>query len=502
MAEDGGKAQQTAEAKDIINNLKNEFESKTLDDLNTAHILTGAYQEALKFINASIGKPKKMQKKQRLSLLVSLVEIEKAAREVLDVLGLLTTLSYAEILEEMKQKTLTRTGLREEDIAQKIEERIMARKNREFEKSDQIRAELTVQGIALMDIGKETSLASFFSDSHGVSLRILTQAWDFKSPLSDLAINSISGVASPGPSYLSNKPCEGIVYVPLWNKSFLRKVHCAVCLLKLYLPQCEDVTLSLSLRMGSCLPLYEDDKLPLLPRYEDVLRTSIMLALFHVGSAFWNLGLISPSLSPFPLWLIGKENLNVGYNPINLVSLGYYRLDFSSMELALFPELPSALIGVVTGDMVLKMVLSDAETMISLASFSEILDTDLLAMMAFETLMSFLCEIVWNCQDAKEVPRALVGSALMVKALNLCSALHKAKEISLLSFHIFSDSQVFISALRLGCVLNEIAGVLYDGRSLATLFNPLSFSFIPCNVHAVSLAKTSLDYMNVENFVV
>ncbi|KAG2239243.1 hypothetical protein Bca52824_090103 [Brassica carinata] len=349
------------------------------------------------------------------------------------------------------------------------------------------------------------SLASFFSDSHGVSLRILTQAWDFKSPLSDLAINSISGVASPGPSYLSNKPCEGIVYVPLWNKSFLRKVHFVVCLLKLYLPQCEDVTLSLSLRMRSCLPLYEDDKLPvspLVPRYKDVLRTSIMLALFHVGSVFWSLGLISPSLSPFPLWLIGKENLNVGYNPINLVSLGYYRLDFSSMELALFPELPPALIGVVTGDMVLKMVLSDAETMISLASFSAILDTDLLAMMAFETLMSLLCEIVWNCQDAKEVSRTLVGSALMVKALNLCSALHKAKEISLLSFHIFSDSQVFISTLRLGCVLNEIAGVLHDGRSLATLFNPLSFSFIPCNVQAVSLAKASLDCMNVENFVI
>lgn len=57
-----------------------------------------------------------MQKKQRMSLLVSLVEIEKAAREVLDVLGLLTTLSYAEILKEMKQKTLTRAGLGEEDL--------------------------------------------------------------------------------------------------------------------------------------------------------------------------------------------------------------------------------------------------------------------------------------------------------------------------------------------------------------------------------------------------
>ncbi|EOA16454.1 hypothetical protein CARUB_v10004610mg [Capsella rubella] len=156
MSEDGGKAEQTPEAKDIIKKLKSEFEAKMLDDLNTAHILTGAYQDALKFINASLSKLKKMQKKQRMSMLVSLVEIEKAAREVLDVLGLLTTLSYAEILQEMKLKTLKRAELGEGDITQLIEERITARKNKEFEKSDQIREKLTRKGIALMDIGKET----------------------------------------------------------------------------------------------------------------------------------------------------------------------------------------------------------------------------------------------------------------------------------------------------------------------------------------------------------
>ncbi|KAF3524081.1 hypothetical protein F2Q69_00049052 [Brassica cretica] len=99
-------------------------------------------------------------------------------------------------------------------------------------------------------------LDSFSSDFHSVSLGTLTQAWDFKSPLSDIAINSIGSAVSLRLSYVSNKPCEGIVYVPLWNKSFLRKVHCDVCLLKLYLPQCKDVTLSLTLRMRSSLPLF------------------------------------------------------------------------------------------------------------------------------------------------------------------------------------------------------------------------------------------------------
>ncbi|KAF3525729.1 hypothetical protein F2Q69_00050438 [Brassica cretica] len=240
------------------------------------------------------------------------------------------------------------------------------------------------------------------------------------------------------------------------------------------------VTLSLTLRMRSSLPLYEDDELPvstLLPCYEDVLRTSIMLALFHHGSALWSLGLMSMSLSlslsPFPLWFMGKKNLLVGLS------------------------------GVVTGGIVLKMVISDAETMTSLALFSAIFDTDLLAMMALETLMVLLCEIVRNCQDAKDVSLALVGSSLMVGALMLCSVLLMAKELSLLRFHIFSDSQVFISTLSLGSVLNEIAGVLHDGRSFATLFNLLSFSFIPCidYVQVVSLANTSLQCIIVENFV-
>ncbi|CAH8341873.1 unnamed protein product [Eruca vesicaria subsp. sativa] len=156
MSEDGGKAEPTAEAKDIITKLKSEFDAKMLDDLNTAHILEGAYKDALKFINDSIGKLKKMQKTQRMPLLVSLVEIEKAAKTVLEVLGFTTTLSYTDILKEMRQKALTRAKLSEEELSKIIEERTMARKNKEFEKSDEIRAQLTVKGIALMDVGKET----------------------------------------------------------------------------------------------------------------------------------------------------------------------------------------------------------------------------------------------------------------------------------------------------------------------------------------------------------
>ncbi|CAL9246172.1 unnamed protein product, partial [Arabidopsis halleri] len=135
MSGDVGKTQQSAEAKEMIKKVKN----------------------ALKFINVSISKLKKIQKKQRMSLVVSLVEVEKAVREVFDVLGLLTTLSYGEFLKEMKQKALTRAGMGEEEVLRRIEERRLARKNKDFRRSDKIRELLAVKGISLEDIpGKDT----------------------------------------------------------------------------------------------------------------------------------------------------------------------------------------------------------------------------------------------------------------------------------------------------------------------------------------------------------
>ena len=56
----------------------------------------------------------------------------------------------------MKNKALKRAGLVEADVTNLIEARAEARKNKEFAKSDQIRADLTAKGIALMDVGKET----------------------------------------------------------------------------------------------------------------------------------------------------------------------------------------------------------------------------------------------------------------------------------------------------------------------------------------------------------
>lgn len=74
----------------------------------------------------------------------------------------------------------------------------------------------------------------------------------------------------------------------------------------------------------------------------------------------------------------------------------------------------------------------------------------------------------------------LVCPALMSEALAMRDALNSAENMDLLCIQVYSDSQILISALRLGMDVNEIAVVLKDIRHLATLFCPLSFSFIPC----------------------
>ncbi|CAH8363937.1 unnamed protein product [Eruca vesicaria subsp. sativa] len=154
LKDDNGKSEQTSEAKCVIKKLWKDFEVNMSDDLNSPPILRGAFQSTMKFINVSITKLKKTQQGQqeKMALVVSLLEIEKAARGILDVLGLLTPLSYAEFLKEMKQKALAKAQLGEEEVLQNIEERKMRRKV-----SDNIRGSLKSRGISLMDIpGKDT----------------------------------------------------------------------------------------------------------------------------------------------------------------------------------------------------------------------------------------------------------------------------------------------------------------------------------------------------------
>ncbi|XP_051144696.1 cysteine--tRNA ligase 2, cytoplasmic-like [Andrographis paniculata] len=144
-------------AQECIAKLQEEFETKLADDLHTPTILNSSLQEALRFMNSSVNMlKKKQQKQQQLSNAQSLIDLQKETKQVLDVLGLLSISSYAEVLQQLKDKALIRAGVTEDEISHQIGERMLARKAKEFAKSDQIRSDLAAKGIALMDVGKET----------------------------------------------------------------------------------------------------------------------------------------------------------------------------------------------------------------------------------------------------------------------------------------------------------------------------------------------------------
>ncbi|GAB4840317.1 hypothetical protein Ancab_021084 [Ancistrocladus abbreviatus] len=132
--------------------LQDDFKRKMADDLHASDLLTGSLKDVFKYINTSVTRlKKKMQKKEQLALVQSLIAVQKEAMEVLNVLGLLSDLPYSEVLQQLKDKALTRAGMTEEVVAALIEERAVARKNKDYARSDQIRQDLEAKGIGLMD---------------------------------------------------------------------------------------------------------------------------------------------------------------------------------------------------------------------------------------------------------------------------------------------------------------------------------------------------------------
>ncbi|CAF2096419.1 cysteine--tRNA ligase, chloroplastic/mitochondrial isoform X1 [Brassica rapa] len=135
-----------------INSFRSEFVASMSDDLLTP-VTLAAMSEPLKTINDLIHTRKGKKQPRREE---SLKALEASVREVLTILGLMPT-SYSEVLEQLKEKALKRAGLNEEDVLQRVKERTEARKNKEYERSDEIRKELANVGIALMDSPEGTA---------------------------------------------------------------------------------------------------------------------------------------------------------------------------------------------------------------------------------------------------------------------------------------------------------------------------------------------------------
>nr|XP_010928295.1 cysteine--tRNA ligase, chloroplastic/mitochondrial isoform X1 [Elaeis guineensis] len=134
---------------DILNCIQKflvDFENSISDDLHTPVVLAGL-SEPLKTINDLLHTRKGRKRSLRIE---SISALEKEIRNVLNVLGLMPS-SYRQVLQQLREKALMRAGLTEEEVLQKIEERSLARKSKQYERSDEIRKQLSVVGIALMD---------------------------------------------------------------------------------------------------------------------------------------------------------------------------------------------------------------------------------------------------------------------------------------------------------------------------------------------------------------
>ncbi|GER51709.1 cysteine--tRNA ligase [Striga asiatica] len=129
-----------------INKFHDECLTSMLDDLHTP-VALAAMSEPLKIINDLLHTRKGRKQELRIE---SLASLGSTIRNIITILGLSPD-SYSAALNQLRDYALKRAKLTEDQVRQKIEERDVARKNKEYEKSDAIRKELAAVGIALMD---------------------------------------------------------------------------------------------------------------------------------------------------------------------------------------------------------------------------------------------------------------------------------------------------------------------------------------------------------------
>lgn len=140
------------DTKNDINKFHDTFVTSMSDDLHTP-VLLSALSDPLKIINDMLHTRKGKKQTKRIE---SIAALEKMVRNALMVLGLMPP-TYNEALQQLREKALRRAKLTEDQILQKIKERTVARKDKDYEKSDAIRKDLAALGIALMDSPDGTS---------------------------------------------------------------------------------------------------------------------------------------------------------------------------------------------------------------------------------------------------------------------------------------------------------------------------------------------------------
>ena len=129
-------------SKDIIPNFINVMD----DDFNTASAISYLYG-IFKYVNNAMKTAKKGNKAKAANTLENIL---KNVKEVYGVLGLFKQ-EPEKIIAELKEKYLNKLDISKQYIEEQITKRLKAKKERNFELADEIRAELDEKGIILND---------------------------------------------------------------------------------------------------------------------------------------------------------------------------------------------------------------------------------------------------------------------------------------------------------------------------------------------------------------
>jgi cysteinyl-tRNA synthetase len=141
------------EIKTQIGVLPEMFEKAMDDDFNTASAL-GALHLATRNLNSVLGEVRKGDSGKLPSDLCD--EVLKTFTAMGNILGILTS-DPADYFRQKQEEGMKAVAISEEEILKRIEERKVARENKDWKKGDQIRDELLSQGILLKDTPQGTT---------------------------------------------------------------------------------------------------------------------------------------------------------------------------------------------------------------------------------------------------------------------------------------------------------------------------------------------------------
>ena len=136
---------------DISKQIVEEFTNAMDDDFNTALVLSNLFSY-FKYINNEI--KNKNDKSKRVNTFKNIIDTLKKTYG--NILGIFTEEPH-EFIEKLKQKYVMKLHINIDEIESKISERNEAKKNKNFDKADEIRNDLDKKGIVLMDTSDGTT---------------------------------------------------------------------------------------------------------------------------------------------------------------------------------------------------------------------------------------------------------------------------------------------------------------------------------------------------------